>query len=170
MRMAMAAAVAVLASGCNCIGSEFTVKRTFPVVAFEADPSCAKTRGRVALKDDETFRDVLPHVGGLKLEKLTLTVGKVADGNEATRADGTLRIAESETATAQTLGMFANLAVEENAAQDLALDMNTSAQLTRLALTPPHVVFIEGEGCSDAKPAIYALEATFTFFARLRGP
>lgn len=162
------AVAAVGLCGCSGIGTDFTVTRTFPVVASEADPSCATTRGRVNLEDEAAFRDARAHIGGLRLEALTLTVGTVAEGNVATRADGTLRIAETETGPAQTLGMFAGLAVEENAAQDLAIDMNTSAQLSRLILTPPHVLFVEGEGCSDQRPAIYALEAKLTFFASVR--
>lgn len=163
-----AVGLGLLVSGCGLGSTDFTMTRTLPIVATTEDPLCTKQRVKVDLSEDAQFREAQGHIGGLTLKRVTLGVGPVGEGNAAREASGALRVAATESGEAQTLAVFAKLPVETNASQDLALDMFASSALTGLILRAPHVVFVEGEGCSDQAPAFYALDATFVFTVQLK--
>lgn len=160
---------AISAMGCNCAGREFTVSKTFNVHGEATDPVCNSDRQVINVGDDAAFRDAKAFIGTVELRKLEgeITNPKTRADSAATKASGTVRIADSMTGTAIDLGTYGDVPITAGSKKTIEFDKKAAKRLAELVLQPPNSFSVESHGCSDANPAFYEFKVTLTIFAGL---
>ncbi len=163
------ALTAISAMGCNCAGREITVSRTFNVHGETTDPLCNADRQVINLADDASFKDAKAFIGTVELRKLEgeITNPKTRADSAATKASGTVRIADSMTGTALDLGTYGDVAITAGNKTTIQFDKKSAKRLAELVLQPPNSFSVESYGCNDANPAFYEFKVTLTIFAGL---
>ncbi len=157
--------LAVLASGCNCLGREFTITRTFEVNST-GDSTCSTFSDTVNVGDDPTFNDVKQFITKVELRKITVTVTDPKIGESvATKAHGSVTVGDASNANLLTLGTYTDVPLTLNATQDIPFDAAAAANLASLVLNPPHTFTVNAQGCNDLNPAHYKFKVAVTLYA-----
>jgi hypothetical protein len=158
---------ALFCVSCNCVGREFTIKKTFSVSSGPEDALCQDKRLEVNLADDSAFAGVKNNIASIEVRGVAVRVTnpKTQDDSKVTKAGGEVRIADSATGTATTLSTYGDVPVTAGSYKQIEFDKKAASTLATLALKPPFTFFIESHGCNDAVPARYDFDVELTLYA-----
>ncbi|MBX7115110.1 MAG: hypothetical protein K1X64_12345 [Myxococcaceae bacterium] len=166
-KLAVLALAASFFGGCNCVGREFTIKKTFTVNAGAQDALCQDERLEVNLADDSAFASVKSNIASIEVRGVAVRVKnpKIQDDSIVTKGSGEVRIADSATGAASTLSTYGDVAITAENYKQIEFDKEAANKLAALALKPPFTFFIESHGCNDAVPARYSFDVELTLYA-----
>lgn len=158
--------LAVLGSGCNCLGREFTITRTFQVDST-GDAVCSQWSETVNVADDSAFNDVKQFITKVELRKITVTVTdpKTDPSSVATKAHGSVKVGDASNANILTLGTYQDVPITQGSKQDIPFDAAAATRLANLVLNAPHTFTVDAEGCNDLNPAHYKFQVALTLYA-----
>jgi hypothetical protein len=167
MAWAFVGLVGVAGGGCNCVGREFAVQKTFTVDSHS--DLCATAQKTINLQDDSAFSQMKGNLGKVELRKVTVVIGKPQAESVATVGHGSVSVqGTSEGSVVAELGTYADVPISEGSRQDIEFDRGAAGQLADLALKPPNSFEVIAQGCNDRVPALYDFDVILTLYAELK--
>lgn len=170
MKLVLLFVVTLFASACNCVGREFTIKKTFSVNAGPQDAVCQDKRLEVVLTDDKAFADVKNNIGSIEVRGVAVRIinPKTAEDSVVTKGSGEVRLSDSATGTATLLSTYGDVPITSGSYKQIEFDKAAAGTLATLALKPPFTFYLESHGCNDAVPARYDFDVELTLYASVK--
>jgi hypothetical protein len=164
-RLLLLLGTAIVGSGCNCTGREFTISRTFHVTA--TDGLCQDYTDTINVGADANFSAVSSFVTRVELRKLSVTVTnpKTDPSSVAALASGTVRVADANNSSPLDLGTYGQVPITLNSTKEITFDAAAATNLANLVLHPPNTFTVRAHGCNDATPAFYDFRVDMTVYA-----